>query len=130
MRAARIIGANQYKSHFLYDLIFNNLTNIDPKTISTDMHGVNKVNFALLYMFDRELSPRYTSISSRINSLHCFKNLGDYKTRDRRPGSHLETGVTLFDPIYPQNAVVMCIYSTFSLYIFRNSTSPTSLSSS
>jgi TnpA family transposase len=83
--AARIIGANQHESHFLYDLIFNNLTTIDPKTISTDMHGVNNVNFALLYMFDREFSPRYTSINSRINSFYCFKNLSHYKNRIIKP---------------------------------------------
>lgn len=83
--AARIIGANQHESHYLFDLIFNNLTEISPQTISTDMHGINKVNFALLYMFDREFSPRYTGISSRINSLYGFKNMSSYEGLTIKP---------------------------------------------
>lgn len=41
---ARIIGANEHESHFVFDVLFNNTTNIQPTIHSTDTHGSNQVN--------------------------------------------------------------------------------------
>lgn len=92
---ARIIGSNQHESYFLYDLVFKNITDIDPKTISTDMHGVNKVNFAFLYMFDKEFSPRYKGIDSRINSLYGFKKLSSYEELEIQPFNRINKRIII-----------------------------------
>lgn len=47
---ARIIGANEHESHFVFDILFNNTTSIQPEVHSTDTHGTNQVNFALLHV--------------------------------------------------------------------------------
>ena len=36
---ARIIGANEHESHYVFDLLFNNTTDIQPTVHSTDTHG-------------------------------------------------------------------------------------------
>ena len=48
---ARVIGANEHESHYVFDLLFNNTTNVQPIIHSTDTHGSNPVNFALLHFF-------------------------------------------------------------------------------
>ena len=49
--SARIIGANEHESHYVIDELFNNATDIQPDTYSTDSHGTNQVNCALLHLF-------------------------------------------------------------------------------
>jgi TnpA family transposase len=43
---ARIIGANEHESHYVFDLLYNNTTDIQPSIHATDTHGTNEVNFA------------------------------------------------------------------------------------
>ena len=38
---ATIIGANEHESHYVFDLLFNNSTEIQPDVHSTDTHGAN-----------------------------------------------------------------------------------------
>jgi TnpA family transposase len=45
---ARIIGANEHESHYVFDILKNNTTEIQPQVHSTDTHGTNEVNFAIL----------------------------------------------------------------------------------
>lgn len=65
---ARIIGANEHESHYVYDVLFNNLTDIQPSIHSTDTHGANQVNFALLHMFGYQFAPRYRNLSRKVTS--------------------------------------------------------------
>ncbi len=39
---ARIIGANEHESHYVFDLLFNNTTEVQPTIHSTDTHGANE----------------------------------------------------------------------------------------
>jgi len=48
---ARIIGANEHESHYVFDILFNNTSEVQPKVHSTDTHGTNEVNFAILHLF-------------------------------------------------------------------------------
>ncbi|WP_220755950.1 Tn3-like element IS3000 family transposase, partial [Citrobacter braakii] len=48
---ARVIGANEHESHYIFDLLMSNTSDIIPDVLSTDTHGVNHVNFALLDLF-------------------------------------------------------------------------------
>ena len=65
---SRIIGANEHESYFVFDLLMSNKSDIIPSMLSTDTHGVNHVNFALLdlcYTF----APRYAKIGNVINEM-------------------------------------------------------------
>ena len=75
---AKIIGTNEHESHYVLDLLHNNSTKISPVIHSTDMHGVNQVNFALLDFFGYQFAPRYSKITTQIANLYGFKQLDEY----------------------------------------------------
>jgi len=56
---ATIIGAHEHESHHVFDIVFNNTTDIQPELHSTDTHGTNEVNFAILHIFGYQFAPRY-----------------------------------------------------------------------
>jgi TnpA family transposase len=66
---ARVIGANEHESHFIFDLLFNNTSEIKPDVLSTDTHGANHVNFALLDLFGYTFAPRYAQFSRVIEEM-------------------------------------------------------------
>lgn len=77
--SARIIGANEHESHYVFDLLFNNTTDIQPTVHSTDTHGTNQVNFALLHLFGYEFAPRYKDIYGTVSrSLYGFQHPSKY----------------------------------------------------
>tara|TARA_B100000902_G_scaffold335823_1_gene335740 strand:+ start:364 stop:3381 length:3018 start_codon:yes stop_codon:yes gene_type:complete len=65
----RIIGSNEHESHYLFDLLMNNSTEIIPDVVSTDTHGVNHVNFALLDLFGYQFAPRYAKVGTVIETM-------------------------------------------------------------
>ena len=77
---AEIIGANEHESHYVFDLLFNNTTDIQPEIHSTDTHGTNAVNFALLHVFGYQFAPRYRDIFDKVGeSLYGFKHPSQYE---------------------------------------------------
>lgn len=58
----QVIGANEYEGHFAFDLLYNNTSEIQPNTLSTDNHGTNNVNFAILDFFGYTFAPRYAKM--------------------------------------------------------------------
>ena len=82
---AKTFSPHEHESHFLFDLVFNNETDIDPDIISTDMHGVNHINFALMGMFGRQFAPRFTNLPKRFESLLGFKDPKKYDSLFIRP---------------------------------------------
>ena len=76
---ARIIGANEHESHYVFDILFNNTSKIQPDIHSTDTHGSNAVNFAILDMFGYQFAPRYKDIAGTVStSLYGFKHPSHY----------------------------------------------------
>ena len=76
---ARIIGANEHESHYVFDLLFNNTTDIQPEVHSTDTHGANEVNFAILHLFGYQFAPRYRDIQDKVRTgLYGFKHPSQY----------------------------------------------------
>jgi len=70
---ACIIGANELESHYVFDVLFNNTTDIQPDVHSTDTHGTNEVNFALLHVFGYQFAPRYRDLYETVRtSLYGF----------------------------------------------------------
>jgi TnpA family transposase len=85
---AQIIGANEHESHYVFDILFNNTTDIQPAIHSTDTHGTNEVNFALLHVFGYQFAPRYRDIQTKVReALYGFKHptqYGDVLLKPRR----------------------------------------------
>jgi len=76
---ARIIGANEHEGHYVFDILFNNTTDIQPEIHSTDTHGTNQVNFAILHLFGYQFAPRYKDIHDKVSSsLYGFKHPSQY----------------------------------------------------
>jgi TnpA family transposase len=71
---ARVIGANEHESHFIFDLLYNNSSEITPGVLSTDTHGANQVNFALLDLFGYTFAPRYAKVSKVIDGLFTLSD--------------------------------------------------------
>ncbi|OLQ73217.1 hypothetical protein BIT28_25710 [Photobacterium proteolyticum] len=64
-----VISANEYEGHYAFDLLYNNSSDIQPRSLATDNHGTNNVNFAILDIFGYQFSPRYAKFK------HAFENL-------------------------------------------------------
>lgn len=67
--ATIVISPNEYEGHFAFDLLYNNSSEIQPKSLATDNHGVNNVNFAILDIYDYQFSPRYAKFKKVFNGL-------------------------------------------------------------
>jgi TnpA family transposase len=76
---ARVIGANEHESHYIFDLLMNNSSEIIPDVLSTDTHGVNHVNFALLDLFGYNFAPRYAQVGRVINDMFDVKEGNDQR---------------------------------------------------
>jgi TnpA family transposase len=77
---ATIIGANEHESHYVFDLIANNTTDIGVDVHSTDSHGANQVNSAILYQFGSRFAPRYARVRDKVNRSLCgFRPLSSYR---------------------------------------------------
>ena len=70
-----IIGANDHESQYVLDIYLNNTSDIKPTAISSDMHGVNRFNGGLLYLFRCRFMPRFTRLYKTVtDSLIGFKD--------------------------------------------------------
>ena len=67
--STKVISANEYEAHHAFDLLYNNASDIQPKTLATDTHGVNNVNFAILDLFGYQFAPRYAKFKNAFNDL-------------------------------------------------------------
>ncbi len=88
---AKIIGANEHESHYVFDILFNNTSDIVPSIHSTDTHGTNEVNFAILDMFGYQFAPRYKSLSTRDNMIYGFKYPNQYGDSIIKPCRKIDT---------------------------------------
>lgn len=78
--SAQIIGANEHESHYVFDSLYSNSTTIQPEIHSTDTHGTNEINFAILSFFGYKFAPRYKNIYNTIrSSLYGFNHPSYYE---------------------------------------------------
>ena len=76
---AEIIGAHDHESHYVFAILFNNTTDIQPTVHSTDTHGTNEVNFAILSLFGYQFAPRYRDIYGKVKeALSGFQHPSPY----------------------------------------------------
>ena len=88
----RIIGANEHESHFLFDVLYNNSSDVDIAAISGDMHSINRVNFALLYLFGFRFMPRFTQLPSKAETqLVSFQSPSEFSDQLIKPSAKIDT---------------------------------------
>jgi hypothetical protein len=66
---AKIIGTHEHESHYVFDILYNNTTDIKPEQHSTDTHGTNQINFWLLHVFGYRFAPRYRDLH-KLDFIH------------------------------------------------------------
>ena len=64
----KVIPSRSHESHYLFDLIYNNGSDLQPTIISTDTHGINQFNHAILNAFGYQFSPRYAQFKRKFLS--------------------------------------------------------------
>ena len=75
---AKIIGTHEHESHYVFDLLHNNTSDIKPERHSTDTHGTNQVNFWILHAFGYHFAPRYRDLHKKMDTLVGFKQPSEY----------------------------------------------------
>ncbi len=90
---AKIIGANEHESHYVFDLIYNNTSEILPNIFSTDTHGANAVNFFILDAFGYMFAPRYRDFTNKTKQLTAFDNPTLYDDLLIKPTSKINTSL-------------------------------------
>jgi TnpA family transposase len=73
-----IIGTHEHESHYVFDLLYNNTSDIQPERHSTDTHGTNQVNFWILHAFGYKFAPRYRDLHKKMGGLIGFHHPGHY----------------------------------------------------
>ena len=76
---SEVIGAHEHESNFVFDICYNNTSNIMPTAITGDMHSINKANFGILYWFGMKLMPRFTHLQTQLKHLYCGYDLTNYE---------------------------------------------------
>ncbi|HEX9867919.1 MAG TPA: Tn3 family transposase, partial [Candidatus Tectomicrobia bacterium] len=93
---ARIIGADEHESHYVFDLLFNNTTDIQPEIHSTDTHGANEVNFAILHLFGYQFAPRYRDLPEKVRTaLYGFQHPSRYVDLFLKPIRKINTNLLI-----------------------------------
>jgi TnpA family transposase len=75
---AKVIGTHEHESHYVFDLLYNNTSDIRPELHSTDTHGANQVNYWILLTFGYQFAPRYRDVHKRMDKLVGFHNPSHY----------------------------------------------------
>jgi TnpA family transposase len=75
---AKIIGTHEHESHYVFDLLHNNTSEVKPERHSTDTHGTNQVNFWILRVFGYSFAPRYRDLHKKMNALVGFRQPAEY----------------------------------------------------
>lgn len=98
---AKNIGLNEYEGHSLYDMIYNNKTDIDIHMVTGDNHSLNKLNFVTLDSIDVDYVPSIKNVRDAADDIYTAKPL-DYDTGLLKP-----KGVINIDRIRSQRRGVM-----------------------
>ena len=76
--ATKITSPNDYEGNHVLDLLQMNKSELKPVKHSTDSHGVNAVNFALLDLCGYMFAPRYKRLNHKDNIIYSPKHPLEY----------------------------------------------------
>jgi TnpA family transposase len=97
----KIIGTHEHESYFAFDLLYNNTSDVDPRILSTDTHGINQVNHMLLDAFGYQFSPRYVNLNSETKDIYGFHDPRFYKDCIVKPSRKINTQLIMQE--WPEN---------------------------
>ena len=75
---ARNIGINEYEGHFLYDMLYNNKSDIEIDMLTGDNHSRNQLNHVALDAIDVDYVPCIKNIREAANDLYSVKTPAHY----------------------------------------------------
>lgn len=81
---AKNMGLNEYEGHSLYDMIYNNKTDIDIHMVTGDNHSLNKLNFVTLDSIDVDYVPSIKNVRDAADDMYSATIL-DYDTGILKP---------------------------------------------
>ncbi len=81
---AKNMGLNEYEGHSLYDMIYNNKTDIDIHMVTGDNHSLNKLNFVTLDSIDVDYVPSIKNVRDAADGIYSATTL-DYDTGILKP---------------------------------------------
>jgi TnpA family transposase len=88
-----LIGSHEHESNFLFDICYNNTSNIMPTAITGDMHSINKANFAILHWFGMKQMPRFVSLQNQLKHLYCAGDIANYDKFLIKPAGQINRSV-------------------------------------
>ena len=87
---SKIIGANEHESHYLFDILNSNTTDVRISAVSGDMHSINRLNFALLHFFGYRFMPRFTKLDEKAKiNLVSFDKIEIYEKYTVKPSKQV-----------------------------------------
>ena len=117
---ARIIGTHEHESYFVYDLLYNNTSDVDPRILSTDTHGTNQVNHAILDFFGYQFAPRYRHLDSEHRQIYGFHRPQYYQGMVVKPGRRIKEHLILAEEDNIKRIIVsLALKSTTQSTIIR-----------
>jgi TnpA family transposase len=77
--AVKNIGLNEYEGHHLYDMIYDNQSDIKIDAITGDNHALNQLNFLALGAINVEFIPSIKNIKSAADDLYSYEEIDCYQ---------------------------------------------------
>lgn len=71
-----VISPNEHESHFLFDIVYNNTSDIDPDAVTGDMHSINCLNYVILDAINKSFMPNFNNPSGE--TISCMRPLKTY----------------------------------------------------
>lgn len=88
-----VIGSNEHESYYVFDILYNNTSNLDPQAITGDMHSINKCNFAILHCFGKQYKPRFTSLNTELKRIYGGKDMEKYANAALAPTKKIDSDI-------------------------------------
>lgn len=72
------IGLNEYEGHHLFDMVYDNKSDIKIDAVTGDSHSINQINFVALDAIDVEFLPSMKKVKNETDDLVSTKDPSDY----------------------------------------------------
>lgn len=90
-----LIGSHEHESYYVFDIWYNNTSDIQVDVITGDMHSINKANFAILYCFGPQFKPRFTSLNDQTKNLCCSSDITKFSKFLIKPKEEIKTKIII-----------------------------------
>ena len=75
---SQVIGPHEHESHFLFDVLYNNKTNIPIDFITGDNHSINQMNYMATDVIDTRFIPNIKQVREEADKLYCVGDPKEY----------------------------------------------------